>query len=254
MKRLIINADDFGYDKDTLNSTIKLFEQGILTSATIMTDMSATDKAIEFAKENQDRYSFGLHFNIVDGHEAHYPNTSLTLEDTSLFRKSNEQRMYALKYKFEKIDIQQEFEYQLTSLLDAGVEVSHIDSHGHLHKFPQIIQAITPIMHKYHIHKVRRPQNKFQLTSIRKSIVNSMFDVFFPNEMTTDIFFMLENHENIPYLKKFFSSIEDGVTELGIHPGTIEDWRKKELDFFSDNDALEQFGSLGIELVNWNDV
>ena len=36
MKKLIINADDFGFDTETVEWTIKGFETGKLTSATIM--------------------------------------------------------------------------------------------------------------------------------------------------------------------------------------------------------------------------
>lgn len=50
MKKLIINADDFGFDAHTVEWTIKGFERGALTSATIMAGMPATDLAISFAK------------------------------------------------------------------------------------------------------------------------------------------------------------------------------------------------------------
>lgn len=39
MKKLIINADDFGFDAETVEWTIKGFELGKITSATIMAGM-----------------------------------------------------------------------------------------------------------------------------------------------------------------------------------------------------------------------
>lgn len=146
MKKLIINADDFGLDEDSFKSTVLLFEKKILSSATIMTDMPYTNEAIQFAIEKQDQFSFGLHFNIVDDHSAYYGSNSLTIENSNKFKSSNEQRKSALLYKLNSIDIQEEFECQITSLLKAGVKVSHIDSHGYLHKFTQIINAIKPII------------------------------------------------------------------------------------------------------------
>ena len=45
MKKLIINADDFGLNDHTVEWTIKGFERGALTSATIMAGMPTTEKA-----------------------------------------------------------------------------------------------------------------------------------------------------------------------------------------------------------------
>ena len=39
IKRLIINADDFGFSEDTVVATIELFNKGLLTSATMMPNM-----------------------------------------------------------------------------------------------------------------------------------------------------------------------------------------------------------------------
>lgn len=64
-KNLIVNADDFGLSDHTVKWTIKGFECGALTSATIMAGMSATGKAIAYAKAHP-QFSFGVHFYLVD--------------------------------------------------------------------------------------------------------------------------------------------------------------------------------------------
>ena len=58
--RLILNADDFGYDDDTVEATIECFRASALTSATIMLGMPATPGALEFARENPE-LDFGVH-------------------------------------------------------------------------------------------------------------------------------------------------------------------------------------------------
>ena len=50
MKRLIVNADDFGFDDETVDWTIKGFELGKITSATVMAGMPATERVVEYAK------------------------------------------------------------------------------------------------------------------------------------------------------------------------------------------------------------
>ena len=60
-RKLVINADDFGLSDHTVEYTIKGFECGALTSATIMAGLPATAKAVEFAKAHP-QFSFGVHF------------------------------------------------------------------------------------------------------------------------------------------------------------------------------------------------
>lgn len=48
--RVILHADDFGYDKDTLEATIDCFERGALSSASIMVNCEASEKAFSYAK------------------------------------------------------------------------------------------------------------------------------------------------------------------------------------------------------------
>lgn len=50
MKKLIVNADDFGFDDETVDWTIKGFEAGKITSATMMAGMPATERVVEYAK------------------------------------------------------------------------------------------------------------------------------------------------------------------------------------------------------------
>ena len=62
--RILTNADDFGYDSDTVSATVECFSLGALTSATIMPKMPATEQAIAFAIKHP-QYSFGLHLTFV---------------------------------------------------------------------------------------------------------------------------------------------------------------------------------------------
>ena len=115
-KILIINADDFGWDADTVDTTINLFENSILTSASIMTGRSGSRQAIDFAHKNQHKFSFGLHFNIVDNHVPFNPREINSLLNSELtFKLSNQQRLDGLLFRLKQVDIQKEFEYQYYS-------------------------------------------------------------------------------------------------------------------------------------------
>ena len=52
MKKLIINADDFGYSRAVTYGILDSYKTGILTSTTMMMNTEATEHAVEAAKEN----------------------------------------------------------------------------------------------------------------------------------------------------------------------------------------------------------
>lgn len=52
MGKLIINADDFGYGKGVNMGIIEAYQNGVLTSTTLMAGMPGFDQAVKLAKDN----------------------------------------------------------------------------------------------------------------------------------------------------------------------------------------------------------
>lgn len=255
IKNLIINADDFGWDVDTCQATIECMEAGSVTSATIMTGRPASEIAYEYARKNSTRFSFGLHFNIVDGH---YPIssacTSLIESENSTFRPSNSQRVKALSWQLKSNHIKQELEAQLLELKSNGVLVSHIDSHGHLHKFPSIFMAIKQILKKHNINYVRRPQNLYDNGfNLSTKIINKFSNLFVTDSLTTDNFLAIGNYEK-NWLERTLSMIPVGTTELAVHPGNIEKWRLSEKSSLISSDFIGLINKLDIKLISYHDL
>ena len=252
---MIINADDFGWDSDTTDATIELFEKRIIKSATIMTGMPSTDAAVAYALENQNRYSFGLHFNIVDDHKSLAFNVASTLTNfNGRFRKSNEQRIRALSFRISRIEIASEFEAQVLCLKNRGVTISHIDSHGHLHKFPEVIEAIKPVMKEHGIHRVRYPQSLYQTRNFKRSILNAYCHQYFKLINHPDNSYFVSDHANKNWLNDFIKLLPAGVTELGIHPGHVDEWRYAEIAPLIDMNASKLLISEKINLLSYLDI
>ena len=66
MKKVIINADDFGYSSAVNLGIITSHKKGILTSTTLMANMSGCDEAIMLAKENPN-LGVGCHLVLTCG-------------------------------------------------------------------------------------------------------------------------------------------------------------------------------------------
>src|SRR4051812_17945246 len=66
MKRLIVNADDFGFTRGVNAGVARAFEAGILTSTTIMANGDAFEDAVEIARAAPG-LGVGCHLAAVGG-------------------------------------------------------------------------------------------------------------------------------------------------------------------------------------------
>jgi predicted glycoside hydrolase/deacetylase ChbG (UPF0249 family) len=252
IKRLIVNADDFGWDDDTLETTIELIERGLVTSATIMTGRPASSRALDYAKRAGKFVSFGLHFNIVDGHLALNSTRNSLVDNQGCFWPSHRQRVAALFSRFNTADIAQELRAQLAVLQQAGVAISHVDSHGHLHKFPVVAHAMVAVLKEFGITKMRRAQDTYRLRSIT-DVIDAYCALRFPKTvMTTDHYYALD-HVHEDWVDKLADVLRPGITEISVHPGRSEDWRRFECAPLQKR-GQEDIRALGVTLMTYNDL
>lgn len=229
MRLLLINADDFGLDVDTFDTTRRLMEAGIVRSATILLDQPMSEAAIAYARLNGRSHSFGLHFNIAEGAPMAARRSSLTGSD-GVFQSPIKQRLDALFHRLAPSDIAAEAEAQLAFLQDHGVRPSHLDSHGHLHKFPAVLNALIPVLARHKITRVRLPQTLYDNERIHNRIVDAHCLRAFRAHRAiraTDHFFNTRRHD-ARWFDRFLGKLPRGTTELGVHPGNSEDWRRAE--------------------------
>jgi predicted glycoside hydrolase/deacetylase ChbG (UPF0249 family) len=252
MKQLIINADDFGWDDDTVDATIELIERGWITSATIMTGCPATEKALNYAKRKGKSVSFGLHFNIVDGHQPLNPVPNSLVNANGQFRGSYHQRIAALAGFTKAVDIANELRAQLSILRQAGVPISHVDSHGHLHKYPVVARAMVPVLKEFDIKKMRRAQDTYTRRSI-SDIIDGYCAWRFPTAVTTTDHYYALDHITKEWFERLREALKPGITELSVHPGRSEEWRRSECAPLLQRDA-GNIRVLGIDLITYRDL
>lgn len=247
MRKLIINADDFGLSDHTVEWTIKGFECGALTSATIMAGMPATSKAVEYAKSHP-QFSFGVHFYLVDEMPMCKPEEIPSMIDPATGKLWRTRqfilRNFAGMIKVE--DLKREMRAQYLALKNAGVNVSHVDGHGHNHRLPQSIKALAELKKELGFEKVRRCQD-LACEGTRPGLLSRMINTPMQSRLdkagfrTTDHFLMNAGHSSDPqWFSKALVALPDGLTEIGIHPGIDEEWRRLDTEdcFASRNETL----------------
>ena len=168
--RLIINADDLGYNQKVNDAIFDLMAEGRITSATIMANGEAVEDAAKRASGTKD-CSFGVHLDI---HEL-APLTS----NPALQRIMDPRGWFNGSVRDIRItsDLQhavgEEWRAQVAKLRSLGVQISHIDSHHHTHTIPALFRTLKDLQRDTGIWKVRATHNIYP-NNVRVSLVKMM--------------------------------------------------------------------------------
>jgi predicted glycoside hydrolase/deacetylase ChbG (UPF0249 family) len=150
---LVIHADDFGETVAITDGIRRGIEAGVLTSTSIMANMPATVYALEGARALAGHASFGVHLNVCEGRAL---TGGLTLTDQQ--GEFHPKRMLvrrALSGRLSLADLERELAAQIALVRDAGVAISHVDGHKHLHQLPVVSTAVANVLPRFGIERVR---------------------------------------------------------------------------------------------------
>lgn len=155
---VIVNADDFGISEEVNEGIIRAFNNDIISSATIMTNMPYFEQAISLILKNKIQNSIGLHFNIIEG----IPLTENIKRCTRLCKNgvfSYKRNSVLYWNKFERLAIQEELIAQYNKLVCKGIIPSHLDSHQHTHTELPLMLVIIPVLKALGIRRIRSSRN-----------------------------------------------------------------------------------------------
>jgi predicted glycoside hydrolase/deacetylase ChbG (UPF0249 family) len=156
MKRLIVNADDFGFTHGTNEGIIRAHQEGIVTSTTLMANGDAFDQAVRLAHAHP-TLGVGCHLAAVGGKALSPQATSLT-DSVGLLPKTLTELITRLtRGLIREQDIEHEFTAQVERLTAAGILPTHLDTHKHTAIHPKVAKAMAAVARKFNIHRVRFP-------------------------------------------------------------------------------------------------
>lgn len=141
MKKLVVNADDFGYCEAANYGIIKAFQKGIVTSTTLMANMPAVKHAYQLYQENPTLH-VGVHLTL----SCYKPllKTHKTLVD--------ENGYFTRKYKTYDLDeVYEELCAQIEYAKEIGFAIEHLDSHHHIHTEEVFKTVIDRILDNYNL-------------------------------------------------------------------------------------------------------
>jgi predicted glycoside hydrolase/deacetylase ChbG (UPF0249 family) len=160
VRRLIVNADDFGYTAGVNRAIVEAHNQGIVTSSTLMANGPAFSNAVHLAAATQ-QLSIGCHIVLIDGEPLLTPDRIPTLAipgTPSGFRDGLTRfAARAISGMINADEIEAEAKEQIRKLQSAGIVVSHFDTHKHTHIFPQVLRPLLRAAAACGVKAVRNP-------------------------------------------------------------------------------------------------
>ncbi len=230
MKRLIVNADDFGFTPAVTAGIREAHAAGTVTSTSVMVRCPGWDDAVEIAHAVPS-LDYGLHLNLVVG--APMTNApSLTSADGKFLPFATMVRravMGAIDWR----DVTAECEAQLAALAAAGITCTHMDSHRHTHALPVIRRAVAAIAADRNL-PLRRPiESHFRAgdfaSQLHRGVIAASWRVTSLTAARTrapDNFAGVSMQGSRGFADQFTAAVSElanGTTELMVHPGHVDD-------------------------------
>lgn len=155
MQYLIINADDLGMNHQVNIAIEKVINESLVTSSTIMANGDAFEEAVAIALRNPGA-TYGVHLCI---------DQMAPLTNSDVFKKNGmvdeEGKFIQFAYlhinrtKEIKEAIYNEWKAQIKKVLDAGITITHMDSHHHAHCNPFLTPIYIRLAREFNIKKLR---------------------------------------------------------------------------------------------------
>ena len=279
---LIINADDFGMCHSENVATFRLFEEGCISSATLMVPCPWAKEAAKYYRKHPN-IDVGVHLTFTSEWEDYKWGPVTKNDDVSSLITSEgyfPQDSEELEEKANPEQIKIEIKNQIELAIKLGVEPLHLDNHmGSLYGLKygkNFLNIVFNFCQEYQL-PFRLPKNiegeaqnlpkealeKFEETlaiAEEKGILLLDHLVSYP--------FGLENGENYSSFRenvfKLFRDLKPGVSEFYIHPGLATEelkainlhWQKRqwEFDLFMDESIRKVIEEEDIKLIRWKDL
>jgi chitin disaccharide deacetylase len=157
LRRLIINADDFGFTPGVNRAIVEAHTHGIVTSSTLMANGQAFGEAAQMAKASPG-LSVGCHIVLIDGEPVLDASVLPTITHSRSFRDGLKTfAARAFTRRMNTGEIESEARAQIQKIQSAGIQVSHVDTHKHTHIFPQILRPLLRAARDCGVRALRNP-------------------------------------------------------------------------------------------------
>jgi YdjC-like protein len=213
---LIVNADDWGRDRENTDKTLECISHGAVSSVSAMVFMEDSERAASIARA--DRIDAGLHLNFTTPFSASACPSKLAERQAALAKCLLANRASQVLFHPKLVN---SFEYVVSAQLEQfqtlyGVNAERIDGHHHMHLCSNLLlQGLLP--------KGTIVRRNFTFAAGEKDFFNRLYRrivdrLLVKRYRLTDCFFSLPPLEPRRRLERIFSSAKEWIVELETHP------------------------------------
>jgi predicted glycoside hydrolase/deacetylase ChbG (UPF0249 family) len=264
---LIINADDLGHPAGTVEAIGTLFEAGVVTSASTMTNMPDWPQAAALLRDHPE-WDAGVHLVMNDGQPILPAEEVATLVD-------DEGRFYDgrdLLIRFpilSRAQLKAEWTAQIERFMaDTGRSPSHLDLHCHYpYIFPGWFRTSVELAVDYGGIPIRIPFDealeekaddladrygipawfiRWQGGRYRRTVTQAGL----PGTDYWESGFSQDGRRTVPVLLEILEHLPEGTTEILCHPG-VEGWRMADYEALIDPRVRQRLAEPDIVLTNY---
>jgi chitin disaccharide deacetylase len=176
---VIITADDFGYTSPANHAIAGALRGGLVTHASLMVNMDATDEACDLLHGMNARDRIGCHLNLAEG----VPLTD-AMRRSKMFCKDGEFNEPLARRRFfplsssDKRALADETRAQIAAVRNRGFSVSHLDSHRYVHTMPNIAAVVVAVARETGIGRVRPYANCGPTFTGVKGVAKAIFNAW----------------------------------------------------------------------------
>jgi hopanoid biosynthesis associated protein HpnK len=162
VRRLIVNADDFGLTAGVNRAIVETHIGGVVSSATLMANGARFEDAVTAAR-SAPNLSVGCHVVLVDGTPVSPPGALDTLvairsaEPDKFYSSLSAFAARAMLGGFDRDQLVAEVTAQIRKIQATGLPVTHLDTHKHAHIFPEILAALLRAARICGVRAIRNP-------------------------------------------------------------------------------------------------
>jgi len=173
-RRLIVTADDVGLHRGMTLGAMRAHDEGIVTACSVMAAGADLAHAVASLRARP-ALAAGAHLTLVGARPlspaTEVPSLVTPAGDFLPGFTSFVRRYHAGRINLEEIE--RELRRQIERLLEAGLDVVHLNSHQHLHALPGVFAVVLRLAQEHGVGYVRLPLDRQprRLPSLRMLLV-----------------------------------------------------------------------------------
>jgi predicted glycoside hydrolase/deacetylase ChbG (UPF0249 family) len=270
VRRLVVNADDFGLHPAIDAGILEAKRRGILTSATVLVTGMSASAAISSGK--REGLSMGLHLALCGKLPCAASSDSVrSLAPRGRLPSAWPDIVKGVLFKrISAADIETELRAQIQLAIEMGLVFDHFDSHQHVHMMPTVSDIVSELAREHDVPvrwpaaHLRRPSLLSISGTAKAAILAATSKLQGPPKYLRTlpvVGLSASGRLTLPALLTVLRQLPEGDFELMCHPGFTPDvvtedpaWRsawRDELDALTSAEVRKTLAALNIELTSY---